>query len=428
MVGKEGLGTIGRAVVEEETSETPPGSRDAGEKIDGTFRRLVHSSGMTQPSEDPPLNRPERLCAAMPDLLGPFDPRTPAAAPSQRRGLLEPAVVGLFLLALLVALHAAAALVVPMISAVIFGSVIAHVGDRASRIGVPPIAAAMALVGATGFGLFFLGSALADAIAGLVERVPEIATRIDGLIADLVAPFATVGAHLLGGGSFDGQSTGGLSKLASSIDLTSLSVLLAGLTPALGEVLIFLATLAFFVAGRSTLRRNAILTFEARENRLAAIRVINACEADLATYFGTTAAINLGVGTLTGVIAWSGGLAAPVLWGVLTVLLSFVPFLGPAVVALGLFSAALLTHDGILAVAWPATAFLVVHLVSENAVVPSILGRRFEVNPFVVFLAIVSGTWLWGPMGAVLAVPLLLVARAVRGAMRGDGAECGLPD
>ena len=375
------------------------------------------------------MNRPQRLAAALPGVLGPFDPRTAATSPpSHRRSPVEPAVVGLFVLALLVALHAAAALVVPMITAVIFGSVVAHVGDRAQRIGIPPVVAAMALVGATGFGLFFLGSAVAEAIAGLVDRLPEIAARVDGLIADVGAPFAALRARLLGGGSVAGAGDGGLDKLASSVDLTSLSGLLAGLTPALGEVLIFLATLVFFVAGRTTLRRTAILSFEERENRLAAIRVFNACEADLATYFGTTAVIYLGVGAATGVIAWSAGLAGPVPWGVLAVLLSFVPFLGPAAIVLGLLSAGLVTHTGLLAVVWPAAAFLVVHLVSENAVIPSILGRRFEVNPFVVFLAIVSGTWMWGPMGAVLAVPLLLVARAVHGAMRGDGAGRGLPD
>ncbi len=373
------------------------------------------------------MNRPERFPAATPATFA-RRPSLPPERPARRgRGPLEPAVIGLFVLALLVALHAAAALVVPMISAVIFGSVVAHVGDRAQRIGIPPVVAAMALVAATGFGLFFLGSALAETIAGLVDRLPEIATRVEGVISDLAAPFTALRARLLGGGTFGGESTAGLGSFAPSIDLASLSGLLGGLTPALGEVLIFLATLAFFVAGRTTLRRNVILSFGARENRLAAIRVFNACEADLATYFGTTAVIYLGVGASTAAIAWAAGFSGPVLWGVLAVLMSFVPFLGPAVVALGLASAGLVTHDGLLAVACPAAAFLTVHLICENVVIPSILGRRFEVNPFVVFLAIVSGTWMWGPMGAVLAVPLLLVARSVHGAIRG-GPACGLPD
>ena len=46
--------------------------------------------------------------------------------------------------------------------------------------------------------------------------------------------------------------------------------------------------------------------------------------------------------------------------------------------------------------------------------VPAVLGRRFEINPFLVFVAIIFWTWMWGAIGAVLAVPLLLIARTVR--------------
>lgn len=325
------------------------------------------------------------------------------------------AVIGLFVLALLVALHAAAALVVPMAAAVILGSVLAHVGDRAQRVGIPPIAAGMGLVAATGVGLFLLGNGLAEALGAIVERAPEMTKRIDGLLDRLLAPVAGLESRLVAGGSiFDGSRVeGGIGRLASSIDMPAVTGFLGGLTPAFGEVLIFLATLVFFVAGRATMRRRLILSFGDRDRRLAAIRIFNAAETALATFFGTTAAIYLGLALATAAIAWSSGLANPALWGVVTFLMSFVPFLGPAIVTFALVSAGLLAHDGILAALWPATGFLAVHLVCENAVIPSILGRRFEINPFLVFVAIVFWTWMWGPMGAVLAVPLMLIARTV---------------
>ncbi|MBT9292690.1 AI-2E family transporter [Prosthecodimorpha staleyi] len=214
----------------------------------------------------------------------------------------------------------------------------------------------------------------------------------------------------------DGQGEGSLGRLASSVDMTAVTGFLGGLTPAFGEVLVFLATLAFFVAGRAALRRKAILAIGDRDRRLAAIRVFNAAEATLATYFGTTATIYLAVGILTAAVAWSSGLANPALWGVIAFLLSFIPFLGPAIVTFALVSAGLLPHTGLLAALWPAAGFGIVHLISENAVLPSILGRRFEINPFLVFVAIVFWSWMWGPMGAALAVPILLVAQTLRDA------------
>ena len=93
--------------------------------------------------------------------------------------------------------------------------------------------------------------------------------------------------------------------------------------------------------------------------------------------------------------------------------MSFVPFLGPAVVSLAIASGGLLLDYGPLAVMWPVGAFMTVHLICENAVVPAVLGRRFEINPFLVFVAIIFWTWMWGAIGAVLAVPLLLIARTI---------------
>lgn len=376
------------------------------------------------------MNRPDR------SLLRPSSRIDPRAGPPEIGGgplpghpWSGPATVGLFVLALLVALHAAAAVVVPMTAAVILGSVLAHVGDRGQRIGVPPVVAAMVLVGVTGVGLFLIGDAVAEALGGLADRAPEMAKRIDGFVGRLLAPVAAVDARLVGGGGLVGGAPveGRLGRLASAVDMNAVTSFLGGLTPALGEVLIFLATLVFFVAGRASLRRRAILSFGDRDRRLAAIRIFNSAETALATFFGTTAVIYLAVGLATGLLAWGGGLANPILWGVVTMLLSFVPFLGPAIVAVSLASAGLLSHDGIVAAMGPAIGFLVVHLVSENVVIPSILGRKFEINPFLVFVAIVFWTWMWGAMGAVLAVPILLVGRTLREELS-DRPSGALPD
>lgn len=361
------------------------------------------------------MNRPERPPIAL--------------APSPTRLAAEVSLVGLFVLALLVALHEAASLVVPMIAAVVFGSVIAHVGDRAQRFGLPPLVGGMALVVASGFGLFFLVDAAAEAVSGLGDRLPDMIHRVEALFGRLIEPLVTLRTRIVGSGSVlgDAGAGAGLDRIASSIDLGAITGVLGGLTPALGEIAIFFLTLCFFVAGRASLRRRAILAFADRDRRLSAIRVMNAGEAALASYFGTTSIVYLGVGLTTAVLAWAGGLTNPTLWGILTFLVSFVPFLGAALVTFALLAAGLLVHEAPLAAIWPAAAFLGVHLVAENAIVPAFLGRRFEINPFLVFVAIVFGTWMWGALGAVLAMPLVLLARTLIEELRNDPRP-SLPD
>ncbi|SCM75789.1 putative transmembrane protein [uncultured Pleomorphomonas sp.] len=331
-----------------------------------------------------------------------------------RRTLTELSTIGLFVLALLVALHAAASMVVPMVAAIIVGSVVAHAGDRGQRIGIPPMVAGLALTAVLGAGMFLLIEAIAEPISALVERLPQVLPRLAAAFGDLLAPFTTLQARLTGGNSLPDGGVASLEKMLGSLDLGVVASFLGGLTPAFGEFLIFLATLVFYVAGRAQLRRQSILAFVGREERLAAIRIFNATEASLTHYFGTTSVIYAGVGLATGLIAMAAGLPAPVLWGLFAFAMSFVPFLGPAVVSLAIASGGLLLDYGMLSVLWPVGAFMTVHLICENAVVPAVLGRRFEINPFLVFVSIIFWTWMWGAIGAVLAVPMLLIARTIR--------------
>lgn len=326
------------------------------------------------------------------------------------------AIIGLFLLALLAVLKVTAELVVPVVAAVIVGSVLTRIGDRAARLGLPPLVTGLLLVALTGLVAVVLVDALIDPFVDLFHRAPAMLERVTAALRPLTAPLRALKAATAPTAAGGAEAVPVVVGEKDTTDLVSGFV--SGLTPALGELLVFFATLAFFVVGRDALRRGVILAFEGRETRLSVIRIVGAVEAALALYFGTTATIYVAVGATTALIAWVAGLPTPPLWGALTFLASFIPFVGAAAITLALAAGGLVSHDGFLLALWPAGGFLAVHLVSENLIIPAILGRRFAINPFVVFLAIVFFTWLWGAMGAVLAVPLLLVATTIRDEFR----------
>lgn len=315
------------------------------------------------------------------------------------------AVIGLFGLVVLAVLRSTADLVVPMVAALVVGSVIAHVGERAARLGVPPIVSGLALVVLVGAAAILAIDALVEPFGAMIAAAPQMIARLTASVQRVFTPWVATAPT---------TATPGGGPILGEADMSRITAFLTGFTPALGEFLVFLATLAFFVVGRAKLRRQAVLVFAGRDARLAALRVINATEAALTRYFATNAVIYAGVGLLTALVAWAGGLATPPLWGAMAFFASFIPFIGAALIALALGAAGFATHDGALAALSPALAFVLVHLISENAVVPAILGRRFEINPFVVFVAIVFWTWMWGAIGAVLAVPLLLVGLTIR--------------
>jgi predicted PurR-regulated permease PerM len=325
----------------------------------------------------------------------------------------EMAAIGLLVIVTFAVPKFMADLLVPMVSAVIIGSVLGRLGDRAARIGVPPIIAGLALVMLSGLVVFACVDALYDPLSALVAQAPTMLETVSRSAAPLLEPITSLKRSVLHLSEGTAQA-----PVVVSSETAWLAAFFTGLTPALGEFFVFFATLAFFVAGRASLRQRVIMAWEGRKRRLAAIRVINAIEAALALYFGTTAMIYAGVGVLTGLIAFAAGLPNPHLWGALTFAASFVPYFGAGLVTLALAAGGLVTHNQPGWALLPAGAFLLVHLISENALMPAFLGRRLEINPFVVFIAIVFWNWMWGPFGAVLAVPILLIVDTIADELR----------
>ena len=61
----------------------------------------------------------------------------------------------------------------------------------------------------------------------------------------------------------------------------------------------------------------------------------------------------------------------------------------------------------------PAAAYLALHTVESNLVTPSILGARFTVSPVMILIALSYFSWIWGVLGALLSVPILLILNAL---------------
>ena len=140
------------------------------------------------------------------------------------------------------------------------------------------------------------------------------------------------------------------------------------------------------------------------------LRILNEIEEHLGSYLLTVTMINIGVGVATGVICAVTGMPNPAGLGALAATLNFFPIIGPV----AMFVILVRGRHGRLpddrrrtdrAAAFGGMTFLEGHFVT-----PTIIGRRLELNALAVFIALAFWTWLWGPMGAFLSSPLLIVA------------------
>ncbi|MFL6950623.1 MAG: AI-2E family transporter, partial [Xanthobacteraceae bacterium] len=182
------------------------------------------------------------------------------------------------------------------------------------------------------------------------------------------------------------------------------------LTPAVGELIVFFGTLFFFLLGRNEMRRYLVHVFHDRDARLLSLHILNDVERELTDYLTVVTVINILVGFGTAVIAHFAGLPNIAVWGVLAFVLNYIPYLGPLAMNLVLFAVGIVTFPTLGEALIAPACFIAMTTLEGHFITPSIMGRRLTLNPLNVFLALAFWTWLWGPIGAFLAVPLLITA------------------
>jgi predicted PurR-regulated permease PerM len=101
------------------------------------------------------------------------------------------------------------------------------------------------------------------------------------------------------------------------------------------------------------------------------------------------------------------GVPNAVLWGVLAVVLEYVPYIGAFALAGILTLVGLTTFDDTLRALMVPGAYVAINFVQGNFLVPMVLGRRLTLNPVAIFIGLVFFWWIWGVAGAFLAVPIL---------------------
>ena len=183
-------------------------------------------------------------------------------------------------------------------------------------------------------------------------------------------------------------------------------------TPAIGQLVIFFGALFFMLLGRTALRRETVAVFRTRHGRLRALKILNDIERNLTGYLSVVAVINLSMGVIGGLIAWAVGLPDPVAWGVLAFVLNFIPYLGSLLVEVAMFMVGLVSFPTLTHAMVAPLLYLAFATIEGEFVTPGAVGRKFTLNPLMVFLALVFWAWLWGPVGAFLATPLLIMGLA----------------
>jgi predicted PurR-regulated permease PerM len=129
---------------------------------------------------------------------------------------------------------------------------------------------------------------------------------------------------------------------------------------------------------------------------------------DLGHYLLLQASVNIGFGVFVGLALWMIGIPSPALWGAMTAILRFVPYVGVFVSAAFPMALAAMIDAGWWKLFEVAAVFVIGDPLLGQILEPLLFGSQTRLSPLAILLAIAFWTLLWGPVGLVLAVPLTL--------------------
>ncbi|HEY5930929.1 MAG TPA: AI-2E family transporter [Burkholderiales bacterium] len=320
-------------------------------------------------------------------------------------------VIGLFVLAVLYTFYFARALLLPIVLAVLFCLLLFPAVQMLRKWRLPePVGAAVvmiALLGGIGAGAYNL----MDPAMEWLAKVPGSLRVVESKLKKIKQPVVDV------------QRAAERLEAIAQVDVPAkvrevvvqrpgIRELMAARTPYfVAGALSTIVLLYFLLASGDLFLRKVVRILPSLRNKIHAVEVGRSIQREIGRYFFTVSLINAGLGTATAFALYLLDMPNPLLWGVVVMLLNFIPYLGPTTSLLILAVAAILSFDD-LARAWAVPAvFLVLVFIEGQLVQPYVVGRRLSLNPVMVFLAFLVLGWLWGIAGMFIAVPILVTLK-----------------
>ena len=349
------------------------------------------------------------ISASPPDRAAPVPvPIAPARdAPVMRNRLLGTVVVILVLYTCAIA----EAVIVPVVVAILFGLMLAPAVRLLERLHIPRAIGSLFVVLTTLAIAVVALAALAAPARTWMQRMPRALDRIEITLRDLRRPLqaATEATRELGKlAEIDGTPPMRVVDASPGPFAQALSAAPAALA---GIVITILLTFLFLLHGDDLLRKFVTLAPHLRAKR-DLVEATRHAQTELSMYVISITLINIALGLATAGVLWLLHVRDPLLWGGVAAVLNYAPFIGPLMTTLALTVVGFTESSGAAALASPA-AFLALHVLEGQLLTPHLVGRRLELDPVMVFLALIVLGWMWGVAGLLLAVPLLACAKII---------------
>jgi predicted PurR-regulated permease PerM len=350
------------------------------------------------------------------DAPGSEPPSAPSGAAAASKT--TPVQIVLIVLGTIVFLYFARPLVLPVFLACMAGMTLKPLIRWLSCCHIPAALSAAVvlclLVAAVGIGFYQLGRPALTWMNEAPQHMTELRQRVLKLFPR-AARFGAAAAAVSNLGATDAEKAAEQKKtptveIKDSRGTSSILNWTGTLLVGIGETLVLVYLL---LASGDLFLQKLVRVMPTLSDKKRAVEVSHEIQQNISNYLFSVSLINVGLGLVVSGGLYFMGVPNAAMWGMLVAVLNFVPYFGPVAGVILLATVGLLTFDtlwqGLLPPAW----YLLLHLLEANLITPVLLGRRFTLNPVVIFVSLIFWTWLWGVPGALLSVPILVSIKVI---------------
>jgi predicted PurR-regulated permease PerM len=313
----------------------------------------------------------------------------------------------------------------PLAIALLLTFALAPVVTWVRRTGLPRVFAVILVVTATFIGLAAFSFVVATQVADLARNVPTYQTNIltkiqnlkkagteDGIIKRVSDAIERVGKEIEQPKQSPAETVAEPEPDPILVEIYSparpIQILTNMITPLVGPLAtvgLVLVVVIFMLLEREDLR-DRFVRLVGYDDIHRTTEALQEAGHRVGRYLLTQLIVNVTYGVPIGIGLWLIGIPNAVLWGLLAIVLRFVPYIGPVIAMILPLFLAVAVAPGWSLVLWAAGLFIVMEVISNNVMEPWLYGSKTGLSPLAIIVAAIFWTWIWGPVGLVLSTPL----------------------
>jgi predicted PurR-regulated permease PerM len=187
-----------------------------------------------------------------------------------------------------------------------------------------------------------------------------------------------------------------------------------GLLGFVGQFVLVLFLVYFFLVTGDLYKRKLVkIGGSTLSEKKITVQILDDINLQIESFMRVQVFTSVVVAVATGISLWWLGVDHPIIWGILSGIFNSIPYLGPIIVTAGLGVVSFMQFDDLLRTGYVCGVAFAITSLEGFLLTPMMMSRAAQMNPVAIFVGLLFWSWIWGIWGTVLAVPMMMMLKAV---------------